>query len=1352
MNRILFRLIALILLVTTVQFSFAQVCSQPGMTPATAIPVCGTQVFTQNIVVSCTAQDLAPNSGCPATPITTDNSFWYKFTCFTSGTLGFSITPQGGSTDFDWALLDVTGRPISDIYTDVSLQVRLNLSGDFGATGCRAAGNGTISCAGSTPLFNTMPNIIAGHDYLLQIANWSNNNTGYTLQFGGGDAVITDPSPAAVIGSATVSCTNQNEISVTLSKDIKCSSLTASGSEFIVNPGGFVPVSATSTCQSGTFGTRILTLQFASALPFGNYTLEVQNGTDGNTLLDACNNPTPVGTSLAVVVPARPIASFTDQGPYCIGQNITFTDASLPVAGTLTNWNWDLGDGTIINNSSGAPFTHTYTAGGTYTVILVVSNNNCSSPAFSRQVTITPQPVPGFTHLPACLPNGLVSFTNTSTITAGALSYVWDFGDPASGSANSSTIANPSHFYNNPGPFSVKLTATSTAGCIANLTLPVNDVYAQAKGDFNVSPEYCLNAQTAFISTSNPLTGNTITDWFWDFGNGQTSLLQNPLYVYPAAGTYTVKHWIRTDKNCNSDTMTKTVVINPLPTANFTSSNPLCETKTVTFTDGSAANAGTLTGWAWAFGDGSTAAIQNPVHTYTTAGTYNVTLQVTSSKGCVSSVLNRSITVQPQPIPGFIIPEVCLTDSYAQFTDTSKIASGSITSWSWNFGDPASGANNTATGPNPQHKFNTIGIYNVALTVTSNSGCVSTLQQPITINGDIPVANFNALNPATFCANDSITIQDASTVNFGSITKVEIHWDNTGTPAVFERDDTPTPGKTYKHKYPNFQSPLTRTFSIRYRAFSGGVCVNDRIKTVVVNAAPLTVFGAVPNLCLDAVPYQVTQAREAGGVPGSGIFSGPGITAGGLFTPSAVGPGTYRILYTYAATAGGCTDTISNTITVLEPGIAAFSPVLPYCEKNALTFADNSTVPAASGSITARTWNFGDGTPLVVRNNDQPFTHTYAAAGQYTVTLSVTTSNGCVSAVSSKLVDVKPLPVPSFTFPASVCIPNAYVQFTNTSSIADGTENSFTFVWDFDDPGSGASNNATSRNPVHFYSSTGPFNVNLQVTSGAGCVQTVSIPVAIVHPQPKADFSLSRPGVCVGDAITLTDLSDAKDGTTTQWNWNLGNGQTRSTPTVTFTYPADNTYNISLYIVNSLGCNSDTITKPFTVHPYPVVSAGPDKLVLEGDPAILQPVVSGNDLQYLWTPNQYFISSNTVAAPAVRGVQDITYTLTVTARGGCSTSDDVFVKVLRQPEIPNTFTPNNDGINDYWAIKYLEDYPDNKVQVFTRTGQLVFERRRYNQPWNGTFNGKPLPVDTYYYIIEPGNSRKPITGFVTLVK
>ena len=246
---------------------------------------------------------------------------------------------------------------------------------------------------------------------------------------------------------------------------------------------------------------------------------------------------------------------------------------------------------------------------------------------------------------------------------------------------------------------------------------------------------------------------------------------------------------------------------------------------------------------------------------------------------------------------------------------------------------------------------------------------------------------------------------------------------------------------------------------------------------------------------------------------------------------------------------------------------------------------------------------------------------------------------------------------------------------------------------------------------------------------------------------------MNKPGVCFGDNVTFTDRSNGLDGTVNQWHWDFGDGTTGpNTSSVSYTYLLANTFTVSLFVVNSQGCNSDTLKKQFTVNAYPIVDAGPDKVVLEGGSVVLQSNVSGINLQYLWTPSLY-LNDNKIPAPVASNLQtDMTYTLFVTAQGGCSRSDQVFVKLLKSPRIPNTFTPNNDGINDVWVIEYLNTYPNNRVQVFTRTGQLVFESHGYPKPWDGTFKGKPLPFDTYYYIIEPNNGRKPLTGYVTILK
>jgi gliding motility-associated-like protein len=234
--------------------------------------------------------------------------------------------------------------------------------------------------------------------------------------------------------------------------------------------------------------------------------------------------------------------------------------------------------------------------------------------------------------------------------------------------------------------------------------------------------------------------------------------------------------------------------------------------------------------------------------------------------------------------------------------------------------------------------------------------------------------------------------------------------------------------------------------------------------------------------------------------------------------------------------------------------------------------------------------------------------------------------------------------------------------------------------------------------------------------------------------------------------LVFTDNSNPMGGITNQWNWTMGDAGTRNQPSFNYIYAAAGTFTVNLYTVNSFGCRSTDFSAPVTIHPYPVVNAGPDRLVLEGGQIVLQPVVTGTSLTYAWTPNQYFAGSNTIVNPSVMGVDDITYTLTVTGIGGCAASDQVFIKVLKAPSIPNIFSPNGDGSHDTWVIQYLDTYPGSTVDVYNRYGQLLFHSEGYTIPWDGTVGGKPVPVGSYYYIVNPKNGRKIISGYVDVIR
>lgn len=1121
---------------------------------------------------------------------------------------------------------------------------------------------------------------------------------------------------------------------------------------------------AVPTNISGTFTYNLLSVQEGSI----NNCNQVQSG------------------NATVIVNPLPTAIITGTTTVCLNAtspDITFTGAGSTAPYTFT---YNINGGPVQTVTTSAGNTVTVSAptniAGTFTYNLVSVQDGSSTlcnqvQTGSATIIVNSLPTASIAGTTAaCLNGPSPVITFTGAVGTAPYTFVYNInGGPnqtiTSTVGNSVTVAAPTTTV---GTFIYNLISVqegSTNGCLQNQSgsaiITVNPLpVATISGTTAV----CLNAPMPNITFAG--SGSTAPYTFTYNINGGpnqtvTTTTGNSVTIAiptTTAGTYSYNLISVQDGSstlCSQAQNGNAVItVYPLPTPNFNSSVPSCETRLITFTDISNPNVGTITSWAWDFGDpgsgvNNNSTVQNPSHIFNTAGNYNVSLTVTTSNGCSNAIpFINTVTVNARPLAGYIVPEVCLSDTYAQFLDTSKVAlPGGVTAWEWNFGDPASGVNNTSTLQNPQHSYTATGSYNVVLIVTSNNGCKDTTNYPpLVVNGSFPTANFTVNNPTILCANDSVAIVEASTVFPGVITKVEIYWDNVNFPAVFQTDNDPFTGKVYKHLYlPNSQ--ITRTYQIRYRAYSGGVCVNDRLSNITVNAAPLVQFNAIPDACLNAPPYQITQASEIGGVPGTYLFSGPGVSPMGMFNPTAAGVGIHTIQYTFTSTAGGCVDTKSRTINVLDTASAKFSFLSPVCEGNATTFKDESTAPL--GVVLNNTiWNFGDGTPVETHAPGSTFTHIFPAWGNYTVTMYNTSAYGCRSTDKVLQVYVSPIPQTSFSFAqSSVCLPNAAVSFINNSTISDGTENAFTYLWNFGDPASGVLNTSSAKNPQpHIYSGTGPYFVDLTVTSGSNCVRKYTDTVDFIHPQPKAAFDFNKPSVCIGDDVIFRDLTNGLDGTVVQWNWTFSDGTTGNRSQEQHLFTAAKTYDVSLFIVNSQGCNSDTITQQFTVHPFPVVDAGPNRVVLQGGSITIQPNVTGNDLQYLWSPNTY-LNNTSLATPTASNMQDdIRYTLVVTARGGCKNSDTMFVKVLKAPVIPNTFTPNGDGINEFWKIEYLDTYPNNRVQVFTRTGQLVFESRGYKQPWNGTFNGKPLPFDTYYYIIEPENGRKPITGYVTIIK
>ncbi len=520
----------------------AQTCTTLGQNPSTAFPVCGLSTFAQNNVPICGG--ITVPSQCVGPLFADRNPFWYKFTCFTAGTLGFAITPNNITDDYDWQIFDVTGHDPNDVYSDPTLFVCCDWTGDGGITGASAAGTLPNGCDGfGQPLFTAMPTLILGHNYLLLISHFTNSQSGYSLSFGGGTAVITDPDPPT-IEKVKAGCTG-TEIYVKLSKRMKCSSLTASGSEFTVSPtGGATVSSAVGFGCSNSFDMDSVIVTLSNPLPPGNYTLTVQNGTDGNTILDNCGVAVPVGNNGSFTVMAAvptlmdsispvPCAATSIQLVFkqpilcssiaADGSDFTITG---PAPVTIANASGNCGAGSLSSNTLTVGLSAPISVAGTYQIKLVTGSDG--NTLFNECAVATPtNSILSFLGLSAA--NAAFSFQiaygcKQDTVTFlhnagnGVNQWKWTFDDNTS-----STVPNPFRYYTVFGAKPIKLWVTNGI-CNDSIVQTVDLLNDSVRANFSAPAFLCPEDQAIFVDSSK----GTIAIWNWDFSNGSTSSLQVP--------------------------------------------------------------------------------------------------------------------------------------------------------------------------------------------------------------------------------------------------------------------------------------------------------------------------------------------------------------------------------------------------------------------------------------------------------------------------------------------------------------------------------------------------------------------------------------------------------------------------------------------------------------------------------------------------------------------------------------------------------------------------------------------------------------------------------------------------------
>ena len=719
---------------------------------------------------------------------------------------------------------------------------------------------------------------------------------------------------------------------------------------------------------------------------------------------------------------------------------VQFTDCSK---GAVTEWRWDFGDGGTSREQNPS---HTYVRGGKYTVTLKVSSPTAGTDTkVKEKYIIVDSSCVIEAKFRADPPGGqaplTIQFTDMSK--GGPTMWAWDFGD-----GTTSMVANPVHTYDKPGMYRVKLTASSQE-CepgITETTIKVDQ--RPIKADFMADPrtgDAPLTVRFKDLSTGGP------TMWAWDFGDGGTDMVANPVHVYSSPGTYSVtliaSNRFSSDKVTKSQFVTvKDVSINAdfvgSPTNGYA---PL----SVAFSDRST---GKPTMWAWDFGDGCTDMVANPTHVYPKPGTYTVTLTASSQYGSSDTEVKQGyITVMGPPIKADFDanPQSGYVPLTVTFTDRS---SGKPTMWAWNFGDGS-----TDAVANPVHTYTKPGDYTVTLTASNQYGSDTVTKSQLIKVSNIPIKADFVANPTNGNVPLTVTFTDQST---GGPTMWAWDFGDGGTDMVANPVHTYTKPGDYT---------VTLTASNKHSSDTVKKSQFIRVSDVAINAD----FVGTPTN--GYVPLTVTFSDRSTGKPTMWAWNFGDGTTDMVANPVHIysKPGSYTVTLTASSQYGSSdTEVKQGYITVMGNPIVADFDANPKsgCSPLTVSFSDRS-----KGKPTMWAWNFGDGTTDVVANP----VHTYSTAGSFTVTLTVSDQYGGKSvATKPGFINAESCPPLKADFdgsPRSGSVPLT-VTFTDRSS-----GNPTSWAWEFGDGGTDV-----LANPVHTYTKEGKYNVRLTVSNTRG--------------------------------------------------------------------------------------------------------------------------------------------------------------------------------------------------------------------------------------------------------------------------
>ena len=1054
---------------------------------------------------------------------------------------------------------------------------------------------------------------------------------------------------------------------------------------------------------------------------------------------------------------------------------VQFMDKS-PAAST---WLWNFGDGTT---STAQNPSHTYTNPGFYDVTLTITlAGGCSNVVTKSQYIKIKPIVASISNAPAggCAPFTFSPIPDIQTIDS-VVSYSWDLGEP--GAIYNTKF--PTHTYNSTGTYAITLTVTTQSGCVKTITIPkAVTIGTKPTADFSFTPNNaCASTSIQFTDNSSTTPGATV-EWNWNFGDGEGSALKNPTHVFVGTGTLSVQMTV-INNGC-PDIISKPITVLP-PVANFGYTVDCSNHLSVAFLDSSLTDIayGPIT-YQWDFGDGSTSSSQSPSHSYSSLGTYNVTLNVTN--GACSYSTSKSLVLVNIPAD-FTVSKtpVCRNETFTLNAVSANPAN--IRNYTWTIG----GVTVTSTDPSINHSIDSFGTYDVSLTVEDINGCTSSKTNTnfITVNG--PVAKFSS--GLGNCINKQVSFIDSSKTNGVPIT--EWNWDfgdgtqQTFTTPPFSHAYSQTGSYTVSLTVKN-NANCTDKFSINKAVLITSPSAGFRADTLYCPLAPLQfvdtsiglqlsyqwdfgdggtstlqnpthAYGSANNSytiklvitdtvgCKDSVtkasyvnirpPTAAFDIVDSAGIClpllTNFVFKGTDYASfnwdfGDGTSTTAQSPSHFYNNYgtfipkLFLTGPGGCVDSAQATVNVYDVRANSQIVVDPTTACNSLTA--NFDVTAPPGFKYA--FDFDDGS--IDSSGQANLIHSYPAPGNFLPALTITDEFGCQARVNSPIIHVYGA-LPLFGQNKDKFCDTGLVTFKNFTLSNDPIVST---VWNF---GDGTS--STDVQATHFFGTPGTYFVGLTVTTENQCVSSYQDTI-LVYKTPVVSIT-GKDTICINSPEAFAGVLTAPDSTIT-WQWSFGNGATSQAQNPSVTYSSAGDFNIQLTAANKLGC-SGTADHAVNVVPLPTVAPVTNPIVIiSGGSAQLNMNYSGPITSYTWIPPQN-LECTDCSQPIANPMRTTDYVVQVQDRYGCKNSGSVTVKVVCGDQnffIPNTFSPNGDGVNDVFYLRGSGLFRINSLMIFNRWGEVVFEKRNLsiNDPlsgWDGTYKGKKAKPDVYIYQVE----------------